>query len=131
VVILTCDPATFGFWLTRDYFPEFVERDRETMPTLEELSQWFDRVEVFPVAIPHDCVDGFLGAYWRRPSAYLQEDVRRGISSFAMAKDLSALTRLQDDVESGRWAERNHSIVQRDELDVGYRLVVGHPAAGR
>ena len=33
---------------------------------MAELGSVFDHVEVLPVPIPHDCVDGFLGAYWRR-----------------------------------------------------------------
>ena len=36
------------------------------------------RVE--PVLIPWDCADGFFEAYWRRPEAYLDEHVRRGMS---------------------------------------------------
>jgi hypothetical protein len=97
------------------------------MPRLEELQRCFSRVDVAPLSIPHDCVDGFLGAFWRRPAAYLQPDVRRGISSFAMAADLSALTRLEEDLTSGRWEERNRAILEKDELDIGYRLVVGYP----
>ena len=33
--------------------------------------------------IPWDCADGFFEAYWRRPEAYLDEHVRRGISVWA------------------------------------------------
>ena len=33
-------------------------------------------------AHPHDCTDGFLGAYWRRPHAYLDADVRGAMSTF-------------------------------------------------
>jgi hypothetical protein len=36
-----------------------------------------------PVPIPWDCADGFFEAYWRRPEAYLDENVRRGISVWA------------------------------------------------
>ncbi len=36
-----------------------------------------------PVPIPWDCADGFFEAYWRRPEAYLDESVRRGISGWA------------------------------------------------
>jgi hypothetical protein len=39
------------------------------------------RVE--PVLIPWDCADGFFEAYWRRPEAYLDEKVRRGVSVWA------------------------------------------------
>ena len=34
--------------------------------------------------IPHDCRDGFLMAYWRRPEAYLDPAVRANISVFAL-----------------------------------------------
>jgi SAM-dependent methyltransferase len=40
------------------------------------------RIEVVP--IPHDCADGFFHAYWRRPEAYLDPEVRAGISVFAL-----------------------------------------------
>jgi hypothetical protein len=36
----------------------------------------------------------------------------------------AALERLRTDVESGAWAERNSELLEREELDVGYRLVV-------
>jgi hypothetical protein len=88
------------------------------------------RVEVSVVPIPHDCVDGFLGAYWRRPAAYLDEGVRAGISTFARIGDISAgIERLRADLESGQWAVRNAELLRVEELDVGYRLVVGRPAA--
>ena len=58
------------------------------------------RVEVVP--IPHDCRDGFLAAYWRRPSAYLASHVRRNISTLAALGDddlLDGLARQRDDVD--------------------------------
>ncbi len=81
VVILTWDPATSGFWLVDDYFPEIVEIDRPTFPPIEEFSRALGRVDVHTLPIPHDCVDGFLGAYWRRPRAYLDASVRSAIST--------------------------------------------------
>jgi len=125
VVLLTWDPDSEGFWLTRDYFPEFVEEDRKRMPTMAELRHFFDELEVLPVPIPHDCVDGFLGAYWRRPAEYLRPDIRDGISSFATCSDLSALKRLEADLASGHWERRYADIVHQAELDIGYRLIVG------
>jgi hypothetical protein len=34
------------------------------------------------VPIACDCEDGFLAAYWRRPRAYLDVEVRAGMSTF-------------------------------------------------
>ena len=94
---------------------------------MAELGSVFDHVEVLPVPIPHDCVDGFLGAYWRRPAEYLRSEIRDGISSFATCLDLSALRRLKDDLDSGHWERRYGDILRKNELDIGYRLIVGRP----
>ena len=59
------------------------------------------------------------------PRAYLDPEVRGAISTFSMLKGTeAALERLRMDVESGAWADRNRALLEREELDVGYRLVV-------
>lgn len=43
-------------------------------------------------------------------------------------KDVAArLTRLEKDLTSGRWARRNEALLQRSNLDLGYRLLVAKP----
>jgi SAM-dependent methyltransferase len=124
VVILTYDPAFRGFWLA-DYLPELVTLDEAQMPDMAEYGRWLGPVEIEPVPIPHDCTDGFLSAYWRRPAAYLDPKVRAAMSSFWALGDVSqALARLEADLESGAWAERYGHLLALDALDCGYRLVV-------
>jgi SAM-dependent methyltransferase len=127
VVLLTWDPASQGFWLIRDYFPQFLQADRKRVPPIDWLLHFLTGGQVVSVPIPHDCRDGFLGAYWRRPRAYLDPQVRSGISSFATCEDLSALHRLEEDLDSGEWHRRYADLHEREELDIGYRLVVGCP----
>jgi SAM-dependent methyltransferase len=124
-VILTFDPdKSLSFWLVRDYFPEFDELDRERMPRLSEVMSLLGDGSVDPVPIPHDCVDGFQCAYWRRPEKYLSTEVRKSISTFSLLTDpTEGLERLASDLKSGRWRERNADILQLDSLDLGYRLV--------
>lgn len=125
VVILTFDPAATSFWLVTDYFPDILDLDRETMPRLDELRFDDAAVEVRPVPIPHDCLDGFLGAYWRRPAAYLDAGARSAISSFALIPDVDrGLDRLARDLDDGTWQRRYGDLLQRDALDLGYRLVI-------
>jgi SAM-dependent methyltransferase len=126
-VLLTWDPESEGFWLVQDYFPEFIEADRKRLPTMASLRPFFSQLQILSVPIPHDCCDGFLGAYWRRPAEYLREEIRNGISSFAAGPDLTALKRLEDDLQSGRWQQRYGEILSKQELDIGYRLLVGIP----
>jgi SAM-dependent methyltransferase len=128
VVILTCDPAFDEFWLVRDYFPEIVALDRQTMPAIADIEREIGQVSVAAVPVPHDCSDGFLGAYWRRPEAYLDARIRGAISVFScLSGDVTgALTRLARDLESGEWKRRNARLLDVDELELGYRLLVSH-----
>jgi SAM-dependent methyltransferase len=124
IVILTYDPSFRGFWLA-DYIPELVTLDEAQMPKMGDYERWLGPVEVSAVPIPHDCTDGFLAAYWRRPAAYLDPRVRAAMSSFWALGDVSeALARLKDDLDSGAWAERHGGLLDLDALDCGYRLVV-------
>ena len=128
VVLLTWDPDGSGdFWLTAEYLPEIMDLDRPRFPPVATLEGSLGPTRIIPVAVPHDCQDGFLGAFWRRPEAYLDPDVRNGISAFAqMAPEhvRRGLARLADDLRSGRWEARHGALRGRDSLDVGYRLVV-------
>lgn len=124
VVILTWDPDSPGFWLTQDYFPEILAFDRTIFPSLEELRRCLGRITVTGVPIPADCFDGFLGAYWQRPEAYLDEEVRAGMSSFARTPLPSdRLEQLRADLESGAWHRSHRHLLSRESLDLGYRLV--------
>lgn len=125
VVILTWDPAATGFWLVDDYFPELIAEDRQRFPPIDVVAAWLGKADVSSVPIPADCVDGFLGAYWRRPEAYLDPQVRSGISSFRRPADLGpGLDRLSDDLRSGVWMRRYGHLLDLDALDIGYRLLV-------
>jgi SAM-dependent methyltransferase len=125
VVLLTWDPESDGFWLVRDYLPDVLRIDRQIFPSTSELRAALGPIEITPVPIAHDCTDGFLGAYWRRPHAYLDERARSAISTFAKVERLDAgLGRLRADLGDGTWDRRYGALAARAELDVGYRLVV-------
>jgi hypothetical protein len=56
--------------------------DEAQMPAMPDYERWLGPVQITPVLVPHDCSDGFLYAYWRRPAAYLDPTIRSGSSSF-------------------------------------------------
>jgi SAM-dependent methyltransferase len=131
VVVLSWDPAyARRMWLGPEYFNELVDEDIALFPSLDEQAAAFDaRVEVVPV--PWDCADGFFSSFWRRPEAYLDPAVRAGISTLAKRTDAEladGLARLRADIESGAWMRRHADLLELDELDLGYRLIVGAPA---
>ena len=122
-VFLTFDAGHKDFWLF-DYFPALLTLDEAAMPPMERYSNWLGEVVIDPVPIPHDCTDGFLAAYWRRPAAYLDERIRRAMSSFWKIGDVSeGLSRLESDLKDGTWDARFGHLVKLDALDCGYRLV--------
>lgn len=123
VVVLTFDPAHRGFWLA-DYLPELVALDDVQMPRITDYGAWLGSVEISAVPVPHDCTDGFLYAYWRRPAAYLDPGIRAAMSSFWILGDVSeGLERLAGDLDTGAWAQRYADLLDRHEYDAGYRLV--------
>lgn len=122
VVILTFDPSHPWFWLA-DYIPELVALDEAQMPVMTDYAAWLGSVEISPVPIPHDCSDGFLSAYWRRPAAYLDPNIRAAMSSFWTVGDVSeGLEKLARDLETGAWAQRYAELLNLDAYDCGYRL---------
>ena len=123
VVILTYDPSFRGFWLA-DYIPALVALDEAQMPPMALYEEVLGPVEVTPVPIPHDCTDGFLCAYWRRPAGYLDGRITAAMSSFWAIGDVSeALARLETDLSSGAWGESYGQVMTLDTFDCGYRLV--------
>lgn len=123
IVLLTFDP-TQRPWLT-EYLPALAELDARIMPAMADYAAWLGDVQITPVPVPHDCSDGFLYAYWRRPEAYLDARIRSGSSSFWALDGLEpGLARLADDLATGVWDSRYGYLRGLEAHDVGYRLVI-------
>jgi SAM-dependent methyltransferase len=125
VVLFTWDPQSAGFWLMQEYLPETLVLDRRIFPSVDDVANVLGELDVRPVPIPSDCVDGFLGAFWRRPAAYLDPNVRGGMSSFSLIPGaVASLARLEHDLASGAWVARHANLMEQDSLDIGYRVLI-------
>ena len=129
VVVLTFDTDEPGwqdrFWLTRDYLPEFAAVLAQ-FPSLSAMAGMIG-ARAQPVPVPWDCADGLFEAYWRRPEAYLEDHVRRAVSTWTRVgaqAEQRAVRELGDDLASGRWAERNRDLADLDAAELGLRLLV-------
>ena len=115
------------FWLVDEYLPEASAFDDARAVPIDRLAALLGGAHVEAVPVPYDCTDGFGAAYWRRPEAYLNPVTRAGISLFAQTGEENVrrgLARLAEDLSSGRWHERHADLADRDEFDLGYRLLV-------
>jgi SAM-dependent methyltransferase len=131
VVMLTWDPARRdAFWLTSEYLPAILDLDVPRFPSLAEIATHFGEMDVNVLSVPHDCQDGFLGAFWRRPEAYLDPLVRRPMSGFAQLPRGTidaGIERLARDLDTGRWDQRFGHLRRQNSADLGYRLIVARP----
>jgi SAM-dependent methyltransferase len=128
LVVFTFDPIVHNsFWLFDDYVPEAnaLPSSNTVGPDAVAEIVGADRIEVVP--IPADCIDGFNWAYWRRPQAYLDPEVRACISGLALLDDdlvARRMDRLRADLDDGTWTERHGHLLGIDSIDGGLRLVV-------
>jgi SAM-dependent methyltransferase len=126
VVIFQWDNAeTQRFWLIRDYLPEYQTLTAGRPGLAERATAIGARME--RVLIPWDCIDGFFHSYWRRPTAYLQEPVRRGSSVWARLGEHAeqrVVATLASDLDSGAWEQRNAQLLDLESVDLGARLLI-------
>ena len=127
VAVLTWDPRAAGrWWWLGEYFTGLPDVDEARFPPVATLRARLVPCRVERVHIPHDCRDGFLGAYWRRPHAYLDARVRAAISAFSDPRigDVhEGVARLAGDLANGRWLARWGPLLEMDRCDLGYRLL--------
>jgi len=126
VVVFTFDKAVHDHQWLAAYLPEVAELD-PGHPDADVIADALGggTVEVLP--IPADCTDGFCQAWWRRPEAYLDPEVRAGISAFARLPTAvvdRAVAALAAELASGAWHRAHADLLDRSTLDAGYRLVV-------
>jgi len=127
VLILTFDPDQLDrLWLA-DYLPELIAGERRRFPSLDRLAAALGPCRITELAIPLDCTDGFLEAYYGRPEAFGDPAVRRSQSSWSFLDPAvrdRGLARLAADLASGDWDRRYGRLRGQPEFAGALRLVV-------
>jgi SAM-dependent methyltransferase len=131
VVILTFDgDALDRLWLAQ-YAPELIEAERRRYPTIDHIREilgGFSTVSQVPV--PIDCLDGFTEAFYARPEAFLEADVRRSQSAWGFVDpsvEARFADRLGSDLASGRWDRTYGDLRTQPEFVGALRLVTALP----
>lgn len=135
VVVLTLDPERLSdCWLIADYLPEVGADDRQRFPGIEAICDALGGARVEVVPIPRDCSDGFFEAYFGRPEAILDPTVRAAQSGWRRLPERvaqRAISKLDDDLRTGRWDERHGDLRQASEYHGGLRLIVANKTGRR
>ncbi|MBN3994130.1 MAG: methyltransferase domain-containing protein [Nostoc sp. NMS2] len=113
-VLFTATPEQMSkYWLV-EYFPEAIHKYAENMPSLEKVryalnEAGFNSVSIEPYSISENLQDLFLYSGKYRPEIYLDENVRAGISTFALLASANEITtgcqRLAADINTGHITE--------------------------
>lgn len=130
VAVFTFDLDALPAW-QKQYLREGYEIERPRFPSMRRIADALGgRTRVERIPTPADCRDGFFEAFWNRPEALLDPDVRASQSMWALLApgvEAAIVERLRDALESGAWdAEHGHLRGAR-ELDGSLRLVVSEP----
>jgi SAM-dependent methyltransferase len=127
-VIFTWDPHHYPeLWIVSDYVPAIGLMERARFTSIDHVVAALDAHTVEAFEIPYDFTDGFQAAFWRRPDAYLDPQVRAASSTFAVLAPEQVepgIERLRRDLASGDGQRRNHELLAADSIDYGYRLIV-------
>jgi SAM-dependent methyltransferase len=126
VAILTFDLDHLPPWQL-DYLAEGLEIEGPRFPSMEAIADALGGAEVERIPTPADCVDGFFEAFWNRPEALLDPDVRASQSMWALVStevEERIVGRLRADLESGAWDAAHGQLRAQSEYDGSLRLVV-------
>ncbi len=127
VIFTSLPEQTRGYWLA-EYFPVAIEKSAAALPDLETIEHAlreaeFDLLETESYEIRKDLQDLFLYSGKYKPEIYLDDKVRRNISTFALLAEENEVKagceRLAADIESGRI----QSIIERHEQTSDYIFV--------
>jgi SAM-dependent methyltransferase len=131
IVIMTFDPdASTEFWMG-DYAPELVEVERTRYGNIDSITRALGgNCEIQRIAVPRDCTDGFQVAFYARPEAFLQKEVRKSQSAWGFVSgevENRIVKALTDDLASGKWDEKYGSLRKRETINCQLRLIVAYP----
>ena len=130
IVIFTFDCNVARLSWQYEYFPFFWDAF-DSCPSPNQLAEMLakatkleTKVATFP--LPPDLKDNFAAAAWRAPHRYLDERYRANISSFRKADPgavAQGVAKLAEELSSGVWKEKYGTVLNRTELDSGYRFI--------
>jgi SAM-dependent methyltransferase len=128
VLILTFDRDALDRYWMPTYAPEYVVAERRRYPALDAIAEALGgRTTVHSIPIPIDCTDGFTEAFYARPEAFLDDDVRRSQSGWGFVEAAAQrrfVEHLAADLASGEWDRLYGSWRTRPEFDGSLRLLV-------
>jgi SAM-dependent methyltransferase len=110
VLILTFDPLALDRFWNVNYFAEVVEIEKARYPRIAFIKDCLGGTsDEISIPIPLGCKDGFQEAFYGRPEAFLQKEIRMAQSAWSFLDEGIEEKRvkgLQDDLKTGGWDKK-------------------------
>jgi SAM-dependent methyltransferase len=127
VVVFTFELDHLPAWQL-EYLREGVAKERPRFPPIDDIAAALGgRTRVERIPTPGDCIDGFFEAFWRRPEALLDPEVRGAQSVWALLEpgvEQRIVERLTTALDSGSWDAEHGYLREQHELEGALRLVI-------
>ena len=128
---MTFDPNELDNFWNVHYFPELIEVEKARYPTIDFIKNALGgNCEVVEIPIPLDCMDGFQEAFYGRPEAFLEKEVRLSQSAWGFLQkgiEEKLVQSLQDDLNSGEWDRKYGHFRTQSTFTCALRLVISKP----
>lgn len=127
VVVMTFDPSALKDFWNAHYFPDVVAAEKKRYPEIDFITNCLGNCEVWDVPVPLDCVDGFQEAFYGRPEAFLDANVRKAQSAWSFVDDATVTRMVQhlaDELASGEWDRKYGHYRTQPFFNGSIRLVV-------
>ena len=127
VVVFTFELAALPAW-QQEFLREGLVIERPRFPAIDDVARWLGgstRIERIPT--PADCMDGFFEAFWNRPEALLDPQIRASQSMWTLLEpgvEERIVERLRVALESGAWDAQHGHLRALDSFDGALRLVI-------
>ena len=127
VVVFTFELDALPDW-QQEFLREGLVIERPRFPGIDDVARWLGgspRVERIPT--PADCMDGFFEAFWNRPEALLDPQIRASQSMWTLLKpgvEERIVERLRAALASGEWDGQHGHLRELDSFDGALRLVI-------
>jgi SAM-dependent methyltransferase len=127
VVIFTFELEALPAW-QREHLREGLVVERPRFPAIDDVARWLGgRTRIERVPTPADCQDGFFEAFWNRPEALLDANIRASQSMWTLLEpgvEERIVQRLRAALESGEWDAEHGHLRDQDSFDGALRLVI-------
>lgn len=131
VLIMSFDPDALNDFWNAAYFPELIEVERLRYPKIDFIVEALGgNCEVKSIPVPFDCSDGFQEAFYGRPEAFLEKEIRKSQSAWGFLPDGvedRIVKSLADDLASGAWDKKYGHYRTQPSFTCALRLVIAKP----